>query len=334
MYKYYFLFLMNILTFISTISEATTVKRAAFDFGSGKIKMQISDVDTEKNKITQFHLAHGFEVRLNDDLERNGNGSLSSEIQSQAVESVKKLKEIALQYGVEEFSGVATAVYRKAKNGLQLIQKYNELFGIPVQIISQEEEGSLGFLAATHEMNLEANKAIVWDIGGGSSQISYLANGKLEVYGIPFGRNTAQKIIISQIQHKDVSTVSSPNPVSNEEAIQATAYLLALMSPLPESLKLKLLDPETQLKGIGAHPEEFRGKSYTRNQICESLQFRLNKTDEDLNHLPKPFYAVSDLIFIYSVLSTLDRHEVNYFPTQAGLTTAILLNPQFWNTLE
>src|SRR5260221_1616498 len=58
-------------------------RRAAFDIGSGQIKMQVSDVDLTVNKIVNVLLADTVYVGLREDLVKSLHGPLSPEMQQQ-----------------------------------------------------------------------------------------------------------------------------------------------------------------------------------------------------------------------------------------------------------
>ena len=56
---------------------------------------------------------------------------------------MRELLEAARAVGAVSFSGIATEVFRKAANGSQLLKRLQAL-GLPINIISQQEEGHLG----------------------------------------------------------------------------------------------------------------------------------------------------------------------------------------------
>ncbi len=336
---------MNILNkliliiFISLISlfsflDAEIVRRAAFDFGSGKIKLQVADVDTDSHTIIQSIYSEGVPVLLSEDAAKNPEGCFSEEIQKQAIATTQMFMQKAIELGTVEFSGLATEAYRKAPNGQKLIDKYASTLNLPVKIISQEEEGKNGFLTLIAETHLDPTQVIAWDIGGGSFQITYLDDEKnIQVYMAPFGRMTTKSAIIRFVKDKDPSVISSPNPMSNKEWKKAIQYLNTALPQVPTELANKLKMSNVQLIGVSAHPEKLRSlKVYHTKDIIENLEERLNKNDTELGEIHEaPTSAVSELALVYTIMQKLDISSVNYIRMSSGSTSALLITEEYWN---
>jgi exopolyphosphatase/guanosine-5'-triphosphate,3'-diphosphate pyrophosphatase len=330
-----FLFLLSFTC--STDVHAEIIRRAAFDFGSGKIKLQVADVDTENHLIVQSMYAEAIIILLSEDAANNPQGCFSEEIQKKALIATQNLKQKAIELGAAEFIGLATEAYRKAPNGQKLVDKYFSELNIPVKIISQSEEGKIGFLALIAETNLDPSQVISWDIGGGSFQVTYFDDEKnIQVYMAPFGRNTTKNAIIKFVKGGDPAIITSPNPMSVWEWENALKYLNEVLPQVPDSLILKLKMTDVQLIGISAHPEKLRDlKTYHSNDIIEILKERLNKNDNELAKIHKsPPSAISELALVYSIMHKLNVLSVNYIRTSSGSTSAILITEEYWNKAE
>lgn len=313
--------------------NAEIVRRAAFDFGSGKIKLQVADVDTDNHSIVQPIYADSSVVLLSEDAANDPHGCFSEEIQKQALTAAHNFKQKAIDLGAQEFSGLATEAYRKAPNGRQLVDKYLSELNIPVKIISQTEEGKIGFLALIAETNLDPSQVIAWDIGGGSFQITYFDDeNNIQVYMAPFGRNTTKNAIIKFVKKEDPSKIGSPNPMSYGKWNNSLKYLNDALPQVPDSLSLKLKAADVQLIGISAHPEKLRNlNTYHLNDITDLLEERLNKNDSELSEIHKtPPSAISELALVYSIMHKLDVSSVNYIRTASGSTTALLISEEYW----
>ena len=314
--------------------DAEIIRRAAFDFGSGKIKVQVADVDTESHKILQSLYAEDIVVQLSEDAAQHPEGQFSEKIKKQAIAATQSLKQKALALGAVEFSGVATEAYRKAPNSKELIAKYLSDLDIPVKIISQTEEGKSGFLALIAETNLDPDQVISWDIGGGSFQVTYLDDeGNIQVYMAPFGRSTAKNAIIRYVKAGDPSTMSSPNPMSRADWEASLLFFDEALPKVPEELAQKLKRCDVQLIGISAHPGKLRNvKAYHSTDIVIVLEERLNKSDSELAEIHKsPTYAISELALVYSIMQKLDVRTVNYVRTISGSSSAVLIAEEYWN---
>ncbi len=169
-------------------------RRAAFDIGSGRIKLQVSDVDTRTNKIASVVFTDTASVALREDLANSLNGRLSSEIQNQTVEAIGKLMKKAALHQPEAYHGIGTEGLRLAENGQALVERIEKETGLPVTIVSQEEEGILGFISAVNESDVDPEKAISWDFGGGSFQITAKCGDHYCVYQGRIGKVPAEKM--------------------------------------------------------------------------------------------------------------------------------------------
>jgi len=91
---------------------------------------------------------------------------LSRDAVAYTVQSVLQLKKQAEASGAQLIAICATSATRDAKNRQKLAQHIEEATGFPLRIISGEEEATFSFAGAAG-----MNKACVFDIGGGSTEI-------------------------------------------------------------------------------------------------------------------------------------------------------------------
>lgn len=317
--------------------SADVVRRAAFDFGSGKIKIQVADVDATSQQILTTLYSENIIVRLSEDLAHQSDGKFSQAIMVQAVEAARTLKQAAVNLCAEEFCGVATEAYRVALNGQDLIDLYLNELSIPVQIISQDDEGKFGFLALLQETKLDPAQTICWDIGGGSFQITFLDKaGRMQSYKGPFGRASIKNAIITHVKHQNPQEVSTPNPMNNEEWLAALAYFDSALPQVPTELRDKLSQPNVQLVGISAHPERLRALgTYQTKDVLMALNDRLNKRDEELStEHHSPNMAIGELVIIYGLMNALDVDQVAYYRTNGGSTSGLLVSHEHWGPMD
>ena len=72
-----------------------------------------------------------------------------------------EFKKIAIELGATQFAGVATEVFRKAKNGSDYLNKVRAE-GISMTLVTQELEGELGFNSVYALSGISKEKLIVW----------------------------------------------------------------------------------------------------------------------------------------------------------------------------
>jgi exopolyphosphatase / guanosine-5'-triphosphate,3'-diphosphate pyrophosphatase len=99
---------------------------------------------------------------------------------SETAAVVAKQARLARELGARETVVVATAAVRSAKNRREFELAVEEESGLPVRVLSEDEEGRLAFLGATRTFSgpLDGGIAVV-DVGGGSTEvvIGTLADG-------------------------------------------------------------------------------------------------------------------------------------------------------------
>lgn len=233
------------------------VRRAAFDIGSGMSKMQVSDIDLSAGRVVATLFAEEREVLFAADWKASGaRAQLSDEIQLRGLEVLEALRKIADELGATQMRGVATEVFRKAKNGGLYLERVAEELGIRASVIEQTEEARLGWLTAVAALPSEADASsvVAWDSGGGSFQISArLGAQEVVCYNGAWGSTVATEALMTRIQGIEYSGgESSPNPVSADQAQQLIEVIRATMEPPPSWLAEALRSDTSRLVGIGA----------------------------------------------------------------------------------
>ncbi len=79
---------------------------------------------------------------------------------------------LAKELGAKEIRAVATAAVREASNGEEAAAQIGAAAGVPVEILSDEEEGRLSFIGATKTLGHPVDGRVgVVDVGGGSTEV-------------------------------------------------------------------------------------------------------------------------------------------------------------------
>lgn len=326
------------------------VRRAAFDIGSGQIKMQVSDVDIRVNKIARVLFTDSIRVLLREDLAKSQDGNLSEEIQRKMISAISQLMKKASVYHPGEAHGIATESLRLAVNGQAFIQRIKEKTGLTVTIISQDEEGILGFLSATNEADIDPCKAVSWDLGSGSFQIAAQCDDRTIVYQGKLGKVPFKNVLL-KIQGKEIEEgsrkIHSPNPISKIELDQAVQLLKEHLKEFPFELRQKLNQPDVVVLGIGINPlwAMKNNKKYRKQRILKEIESRLNLNDQRISarnsslakgkkFSPDATYIVSTLILTYGIMDVLGIHKVHYVGTQGANSIGLLLSPHYWKKIR
>ncbi len=131
---------------------------------------------------------------------RDGKGRISRDKIDEVAEVVQTQVKLAQEVGAESFRAVATAAIRDSRNGKQAAREISERAGIPVEIVSEHEEGRLAFIGATKSLGHPSDGRIaVVDVGGGSTEITMgtLGGGVGEVMSWPIGSGMLADEMIS-----------------------------------------------------------------------------------------------------------------------------------------
>ncbi len=110
-------------------------------------------------------------LRLGESIERFG--EVPEEKLSETAETVKGFVREARRHGAEQLDVLVTSPGRQARNGEALLDRLAAATGVPVRLLSAEEEGRLAFLGAVASTRGSSRRLIaVCDVGGGSAQIA------------------------------------------------------------------------------------------------------------------------------------------------------------------
>jgi exopolyphosphatase/guanosine-5'-triphosphate,3'-diphosphate pyrophosphatase len=89
---------------------------------------------------------------------------------------------------VDAYRAVATSAVREAKNGAVLIERVRREAGIELEAIEGIEEARLIQLAVTRRLSLGSQRALLIDVGGGSTELTLLDHGQAEyTTSLPIG---------------------------------------------------------------------------------------------------------------------------------------------------
>lgn len=140
--------------------------------------MPVGVIDVGSNTV-RLHVGTGeamhrekVMVRLGDAIERTG--SIPPEKLDETSRLIKRFVRDARKLGVESLEVLVTSPGRQAANGAELIARLEaSAAGVPVRLLSAQEEGRLAFLGAVVGTRGPSRRLVaVCDVGGGSSQVA------------------------------------------------------------------------------------------------------------------------------------------------------------------
>ena len=144
------------------------MKIAAIDVGTNSLHMIIARVGAGQS----FEI-----IDREKEMVRLGAGSLGGRILADsalesALQALVRFRRLADTRQVDTIVAVATSAVREAKNGGDFLAAARRRAGLDVRVISGSAEARLIHDAAVHGVDVGSNRAVVVDIGGGSTEIT------------------------------------------------------------------------------------------------------------------------------------------------------------------
>jgi exopolyphosphatase/guanosine-5'-triphosphate,3'-diphosphate pyrophosphatase len=151
-----------------------TQKLAAIDIGSNSLKLVI--VEAAASDSFTVLLQDRERVRLGHETLRNK--FLSAEAVNLSAEAIAKFRSIAESRRVDSIIAVATASVREAKNAAEFVREIERRTGVHIDVLSSIEEARLIGVAAAQFFGADKSSLMNIDIGGGSTELSWMKNGE------------------------------------------------------------------------------------------------------------------------------------------------------------
>ncbi len=321
--------------------------RYVFDIGSGTTKSIEVLVDKLNGKVVKTLQEENISMPYQKCISESVDGKTLPE--KCMVEGLQSLMKILEKYGIEDIAqvknaGIATAWARNAENN----QEYMDLLkqhGFNFRVITQKEEGQIGYKAAdSHYMPCDAEQrlAIVWDIGGGSYQLSAKDDdGSIYVYKGAYGSSNFKQAVNKYLENKFVtnSEIFWSEDVVNaieELARRDVSDVIKSDKKLASMMHGKCVD----LIGIGQFINDgvkgIFGSSdlVYKAKIAEIIEGTYNITKEVAKQLfptRKPEFignTQSDLILTKAIMEGLDKDS--FISVDARSVDYVATDPSFW----
>lgn len=169
---------------------------AAIDIGSNTTRLLVAEpVEGQLKKVMEQRAYTRIGKAIDD------KGRIGEEKVEEVSDVVGTQVRLAKELGAEEIRAVATAAIREAGNGEDVAEAVGAAAGVPVEILSEEEEGRLSFIGATKTLGHPVEGLVgVVDVGGGSSEVilGTVSGGVQSVRSWPVGSgNLAEELIAS-----------------------------------------------------------------------------------------------------------------------------------------
>ena len=318
---------------VSRLFFDNSYRVGVFDVGSTGIRFLVADVDLDSGEVRP---AINFEYSMP--------FGLSDEDSLQRLAAIGVMRRIAEEHyclsGGMDFRAVATAGFRSAgEKGKALAQEIENVTGVSFNVIDQEREGVLAFLGANLEYpKADMSSVVVWDIGGGSMQITMMGeSSELVMAGCEIAARTFLNEAMAQVKGGNSLT---PNPMTGDEVNESIALAKSLLQGTSQNTLLSPFDEEQMglieyriqsqdyVLGVGGVHARIvlpsiramigvEGHVYTPELLLRTIQAMVDSRlgDSDIRALldvssDSVSSILTSLILVYATLELFDIQEV------------------------
>ncbi len=148
---------------------------AAIDIGSNAIRLAVGECEPGRKIELTENLRES--VRLGQDVFTRG--AIAEETIEAAVGAFQRFASAIAMRGASRVRAVATSAVREATNRELFVDRIAATSGIEIEIINPEEEARLIHLAVAESINLKNKLALLIDIGGGSTELTFVSDGMI-----------------------------------------------------------------------------------------------------------------------------------------------------------
>lgn len=144
------------------------MRLGVIDVGSNTVHLLVVDAHSGAQPLPASK--HKIDLRLSEHV--TDDGLIADEGRDRLVAFVEECTRVAEDQGVEDVRAFVTSAVREAPNGEAVLAHVRERTGVPLDVLSGEDEARLTFLAARRWFGWSAGTLLVADIGGGSLELA------------------------------------------------------------------------------------------------------------------------------------------------------------------
>lgn len=262
---------------------------AAIDIGTNSVKLLVGRV--EGRRVTPL-LHRTINTRLGEGLQQTG--AISGEAADRTLAALAELQALAKDRRAERIQAVGTLVLRAARNGRNFADRVAAEIGLPIRILTGEEEAKLSFQGAVGASAAEQVLGI--EIGGGSTQIMVGTHARLHA---SWSLNMGAVVLTEEFLRSD--------PPGAEQ-------MVAMSSAISRHLQnvVARVGRDGELVGIGG--------------TVSSLLTQLRKSDggdpREFHSASVPFETVSALSIHLSLKTVAERERLGFEKGRADIIVA------------
>jgi len=161
---------------LSALLTDRAARYAVIDVGTNSVKLHVAERESDgsfkrlADRAVMSRLGEGL----------SPGGDIGTDPLGRTAAAIAGMADEARRLGATELVAVGTAGLRSARNGRDVVAEIARRTGVAVEVISGEEEARLAYHATAVAAGVGDGRVTVFDTGGGSSQFTFGAGGKVE----------------------------------------------------------------------------------------------------------------------------------------------------------
>jgi exopolyphosphatase/guanosine-5'-triphosphate,3'-diphosphate pyrophosphatase len=169
---------------LAALLDGTSPRYAVIDVGTNSVKFHVGERDDEGRWRAVVDRAEV--TRLGEGIEQSG--EIGDDPMERTAVAIRGMVDEARREGARAIVAVGTAGLRAATNRDQVVASIEDRTGVRIEVISGEEEARLAFLATKSRLGLGEGTVVVFDTGGGSTQLTFAHGAAVdERFSLPVG---------------------------------------------------------------------------------------------------------------------------------------------------
>lgn len=331
-----------------SLAHAAPETRCALDIGSGSTKIVVATVDPARQLVVAVRFRAEDAVSYKKEL--TADQILPDAIIEKGVAVMRELMGKATKAvgaALPPCTGVATAVFREARNGASAVASLARATGTTLTVISQDDEAKLGFIAgataAAEKLRADValDRVVVWDIGSASMQITTRENGpageRFSIYKGLFASDPMTKFLLDRqiARAEKAADAKSPNPVAAPDVEAGVERSRAEARGVPAAVAARLAGREAVVVGVGGvHAKSVSaqlgladGGSFDRARLAAAVRARTGWTDAQLGGGKYAANQLANLILVLGYVEELSIPRV--IALDVNLADGLLVRPDF-----
>lgn len=152
---------------------------AAVDCGSNSTRLLIADAEGRalQREMNITRLSEGVDA----------SGALLPAAMERTFDVLRAYRGACDEIGVSKGLLVATSAVRDASNGAEFLSRAQEICGIRARILEGQEEAAFSYAGALGDLDEIDVPTMIVDIGGGSTELAVMLDGRLVSYSMQLG---------------------------------------------------------------------------------------------------------------------------------------------------